>query len=243
MSNRKIMACEKCGRPVTVGVEAEGARCWRCCGFIGDPKGGGEKSLDMPHRRDLAECCNYSAGACIIRERGRCVVLDGQRCGWWEKAVRPGGRESGRVCAACGGDVPKRRRYCERCRKARRRTAYRRARNRIGVSDSTTHPAWTAPEAPESFVARRTPQDRPRVAAPRESVDIGAPGKGVGQESATGKIAPPGRTWRAGQRRPRPSEASSQKSGAWGGQGSLSLGDPGGPDAGEKNLGIEEDCA
>jgi len=123
-ANRKTLTC-RCGRRVLVGVEAEAVRCWACTGFIGDPKGGGGLSLDAPHRRDLADCCNFSAGACIVRERGRCIVLGGGCCGWYERAVRPSGRLSGRVCAACGGEVPKRRRLCDSCRRAAGRRAKR----------------------------------------------------------------------------------------------------------------------
>jgi hypothetical protein len=154
-TNRKTLPCERCGQSVTVGAEAEAVRCWRCTGFAGDPKNDGGLSLETPHRRDLADCCNYSAGACIVREGGRCIVLEGGRCGWWEKAVRPGGRESGRVCAACGGDVPKRRRYCDRCRQARRRSAYRESKRRNRVSC----PQLTAPtprNCQESEAARGT---------------------------------------------------------------------------------------
>jgi hypothetical protein len=172
--NRKALACERCGRRILVGDEAEAARCWACTGFIGDPKGDGSLSLDAPHRRDLAECCNYQAGACIVRERGRCIVLDGQRCGWWEKAVRPGGRESGRVCAACGGDVPKRRRFCDRCRQAHRRSAYRESKRRNRVSC----PQLTAPtprNCQESEALSGTfGEGRPGVATPAQSVDMTA---------------------------------------------------------------------
>lgn len=132
--------------------------------------------MDALHRRDLAECCNYSAGACIVRAAGRCIVLEGQRCGWWEKAVRPGGRESGRVCAACGGDVPKRRRFCDRCRQARRRSAYRESKRRNRVSC----PQLAAPtplNCQESGALSGTfGEGRPGVAAPRESVDTGEDG-------------------------------------------------------------------
>lgn len=172
-ANRKTLTC-RCGRRVTVGDEAEAARCWRCTCFVGDPpKASGGRSLDALHRRDLAECCNYSGGACIVRERGRCIVLEGQRCGWFEKAVRPGGGLSGRVCAACGGEVPKRRRYCDRCRQARRRSAYRESKRRNRVSCPQLA-APTPPRSQESEAAQGTfGEGRPGVAAPRESVDMG----------------------------------------------------------------------
>ena len=173
--NRKALACEGCGRSVTVGVEADSCRCWACTCFVGDPpKASGGRSMDAPHRSDLAECCNYSAGACIVRDGKRCVVLDGKRCGWFEKAVRPAGRLSGRVCAACGGDVPNRRRYCERCRKARRRASFREAQRRKRVScQQLTAPT---PLNCQEFVAVSGTfgEGRPGVAAPRESVDMAA---------------------------------------------------------------------
>ena len=124
MTNRKTLTC-RCVRRVLVGVETEAVRCWACTGFIGDPKGDGGRSLETPHRRDLAGCCNYSAGACIVREGGRCIVLDGKRCGWFEKAVRPAGRLSGRICAVCGAEVGSRRRLCDSCRRAADRRAKR----------------------------------------------------------------------------------------------------------------------
>ena len=174
-ANRKTLTC-RCGRRVLVGVEAEAVRCWACCGFIGDPKGGRGLSLDAPHRRDLAECCNYSDGTCIVRERGRCIVLDGGRCGWYERAVRPAGRSSGRVCAACGGEVPKRRRYCEACRRARRRATFREAQRRKRVPCQQLA-APTPLNCQESEAAQGTfGEGRPGVAAHAQSVDMGEVG-------------------------------------------------------------------
>ena len=134
MKNRKIMACERCGRPVVVGIEAEAAHCWACVGFVSDPKQGPRLSLETPRPADIRECCNHVNQACIVREHGRCIALDGERCGWWEKAVRPASRLSGRVCPGCGGEIPTRRRLCDRCRQTRRRTAYRAAKQRGRVS-------------------------------------------------------------------------------------------------------------
>ena len=176
--NRKTLTCERCGRPVTVGVEADSCRCWACTCFVGDPPKDGDKSLEVPHRSDLAACCNWADGACIVRDGKRCVVLDGQRCGWWEKAVRPGGRGGVRVCATCGAEVSKRRRYCDRCRKARRRAAYRESKRRNRVSC----PQLTAPTPLnyQEFVALSGTfgKGRPGVAAPRESVDMDRAGRG-----------------------------------------------------------------
>ncbi|MGB2802652.1 MAG: hypothetical protein WBD52_10130 [Phycisphaerae bacterium] len=145
-TNRKPLAC-RCGRHVLVGVETVAVRCWACAGFIGDPKGDGGLSLDAPHRRDLADCCNYSAGACILRASGRCIVLDGKRCGWWEKAVRPGGGQSGRVCAACGAEVGSRRRLCDSCRRAASRNAKREwKRRKMSLVDSYASQPACAPK-------------------------------------------------------------------------------------------------
>jgi len=191
-ANRKVLACERCGRPVKVGVEAEAARCWACCGFIGDPPAAAGRSLDAPHRRDLAECCNYSDGTCIVRERGSCIVLDGGRCGWWEKAVRPGGGLSGRVCAACGGEVPKRRRYCEACRRARRRAANRKAQGRKRVSCQQSI-APTPPNYQESEAARGTFREAlPGVAAHAQNADAGEDGPEFSEAVARARRGPGG---------------------------------------------------
>jgi len=36
-----------------------------------------------------AECCNFSAGGCLLRGDQACVVLAGGRCDWFEEAVLP----------------------------------------------------------------------------------------------------------------------------------------------------------
>jgi hypothetical protein len=125
MSNRKTLPCGRCGRLVIVGVEAVACRCWSCVGLRGDPPAAAGLSLEAPHRRDLAECCNYSAGVCLVRERGPCIIPSGGRCGWHERAVKPVGEPSGRVCAECGAEVRSRRRLCDSCRRAAARRAKR----------------------------------------------------------------------------------------------------------------------
>ena len=171
-ANRKALTC-RCGRHVLVGAEAEAVRCWACTGFQGDPPAGTARSLETPHLAEVKECCNCSTGACILRGPGRCIVLEGGRCGWYERAVRPAGRLSGRVCATCGGEVPKHRRFCDRCRQARRRSAYRESKRRNRVSC----PQLTAPtplNCQESEAAQGTFREgRPGVAAPAQSVDMG----------------------------------------------------------------------
>ena len=138
------IVCPDCGAvrygPLNVDGRAY-ALSWACAGFVPDPKQGPRVSLETPHLADVKKCCNYVGQGCIVRAHGRCIVLDGGRCGWYEKAVRPGGRLSGRACAACGGEVLKRRRFCDRCRQARRRSAYRESKRRNRVSC----PQLTAP--------------------------------------------------------------------------------------------------
>jgi len=131
-TNRKTLPCERCGRHVLVGAEAEAVRCWACTGFQGDPpptldaaRAGTARSLETPHLAEVKECCNCSTGACILRGPGRCIVLEGGRCGWYERAVRPAGRLSGRICAGCGAEVGSRRRLCDSCRRAASRNAKR----------------------------------------------------------------------------------------------------------------------
>ena len=182
MTSRKTLTC-RCGRPVIVGVEAASARCWACTGFIGDPpptldaaRAGTARSLETPHLAEVKECCNFSTGACILRGPGRCIVLDGKRCGWFEKAVRPAGRMGGRICAACGGEVPKRRRYCEACRRARRRATFRAAQRRKRVPCQQLA-APTPLNCQESEAAQGSfGEGRPGVAAHAQSVDRTAPG-------------------------------------------------------------------
>ncbi|MGB2938507.1 MAG: hypothetical protein WBD05_09995 [Phycisphaerae bacterium] len=172
-SNRKQLPCERCGRSVTVGVEAEAARCWACTGFQGDPPQGPVPNLETPRLADVKECANYVGQGCIVREHGRCIVLDGQRCGWWEKAVRPGGRLSGRVCATCGGEVLKHRRFCKKCQMARRRAANREAQRRKRVSCQQSV-APTPLNCQEFEVAQGTFREgRPKVAAHAQNADMG----------------------------------------------------------------------
>lgn len=146
MTNRKTLTC-RCGRRVLVGVEAEAVRCWACCGFIGDPPAAAGRSLEAPHRRDLAGCCNYSAGACLTRAGEKCVVLDSKRCGWYERAVRPAERMGGRICAVCGAEVGSRRRLCDSCRRAASRNAKREwKRRKMSLVDSYASQPACAPK-------------------------------------------------------------------------------------------------
>jgi len=125
-ANRKTIRCQQCGREMVVGAEAETARCWSCTGFVGDPPGGGSM-LEVPGPGDVKDCANLVGGKCIVREHKKCIVLNQERCGWFEKAVRPAGKLSGRACSGCGGAVSKGHRYCDDCQSSRRRAASRKA--------------------------------------------------------------------------------------------------------------------
>lgn len=149
--SRQVVKCAKCGREMVdsagrpvAGTESESCFCWACTGFRGDPPTGAGRMLETPRLADVRRCANFVNTRCIVREHGRCVALAGERCGWFEKAVRPGGRMSGHVCAECGGEVPKRRRFCDRCRQVRRRSAYRESKHRNRVPC----PQLTAPTPP-----------------------------------------------------------------------------------------------
>lgn len=175
----KKFTCPDCGA-VLYGprdVEAEGyTRSFALSGFVPDPKQGPTRSLETPLQKDAHECCNYIGGECIVRERGPCRVLKGERCGWFERAVRPAGRLSGRVCAGCGGEVSKRHRFCGRCLRSRRRTARRELQHQDRVSHLTRDAPQAAPDATGDAVARPTPQGQGGVAAQQQIVDKGGSG-------------------------------------------------------------------
>ena len=149
------IVCPGCGAVHYGPRNVEGgeyALSWTYAGLVPDPKQGPLTSLETPREADAKKCCNYISETCIVREHGRCIVREGTRCGWWEKAVRLGGALSGRVCEGCGGEVPKRRQFCEKCRAARRRTTNREAqrRKRVSCQQST---APTPPNCQEFEVA------------------------------------------------------------------------------------------
>ncbi len=109
-----------------------------------------------------AECSNYDAHyeGCL-RHDGPCDVLDGKRCGYFEKCVLgpadykyrlPGydyaklfaqsaeqtKASVGKVkqrCCGCGEPLRLRQRCCEKCRRQHRRASYRESkrRRRLGV--------------------------------------------------------------------------------------------------------------
>ena len=53
--NRKALACEKCGRRIVVGEEAEAARCWACTVNGPDQNQGPRVSLENPRPADVEE--------------------------------------------------------------------------------------------------------------------------------------------------------------------------------------------
>ena len=150
------MQCSECDKPVQVGEDAVKATCAICVCKAGAYRAPdeGEKPRRIPASvRSLAakECANHWQSK-HWGER-TCTVLTGQRCGYFERAVLPAGTEpavlgyermlpnasgnirralrlhSGRYCE-CGALLPKRRRSCDTCRAAKRRTSYRQAKRR-----------------------------------------------------------------------------------------------------------------
>jgi hypothetical protein len=93
-------------------------------------------------------CSNFDHryGGCLFQDV--CSVQAGKRCGYFEKAVLPTGsseifskyeahcglieplvRPKVRLCS-CGNVLKSRQRYCEDCRRKRRRATYRKSRQR-----------------------------------------------------------------------------------------------------------------
>ncbi len=98
-------------------------------------------------------CCNYDhdSGGCSYKDC--CLVEQGQRCGYFEKAVLPTAADIGlgermyslyekqcnvsgtlersqiRICPDCGTGLKPRQRYCDNCAKKHRRESYRKSRD------------------------------------------------------------------------------------------------------------------
>jgi len=125
MTSRKTIPCGRCNKPMTIATETNDGRCWSCTGFVPDPPQPPVPNLDIPMLKTVKECANFANNGCIVRERGPCIVLEGWRCGWFEKAVSPNTGTQGRVCKECGTPVPKRHRFCPKCTNSRRRKQYR----------------------------------------------------------------------------------------------------------------------
>jgi hypothetical protein len=129
----------------------------RTVGLITFLKGSTDPEAGMPG------CANYDHhhGGCLFADT--CLVEDGQRCGYFEKAVLPTAADIGvkdliyslyeeqvgiagngllkrgqiRRCPDCSGEVGPRQRYCPKCSKRRRRESYRRAREKQRLMRNT----------------------------------------------------------------------------------------------------------
>ena len=97
-------------------------------------------------------CSNYDHhyGGCLFADT--CKVQEGQRCGYFERRVLPTAADIGlgermyslyekqcgisgtlergqmRICPDCGTGLKPRQRYCDNCKRRRRRKSYRKAR-------------------------------------------------------------------------------------------------------------------
>lgn len=129
----------------------------RTVGLIAFLKGSTDPAAGMPG------CANYDHyyGGCLFGDT--CKVQDGQRCGYFERAVLPTADAIGlkdvvysgyeahtgiagngllkrgqvRRCPDCGDEVGPRQRYCPNCSKRRRRESYRRARGKGRLTRNT----------------------------------------------------------------------------------------------------------
>ena len=114
----------------------------RTIGLIAFLKGSTDPKAGMPG------CANYDHhyAGCLFQDV--CLVQEGKRCGYFEKAVLPTGtseiyskyeahcdlteplvRPEVRQCS-CGKVLKSRQRYCEDCSRKRRRATYRKSRQR-----------------------------------------------------------------------------------------------------------------
>ncbi|MBN2127951.1 MAG: hypothetical protein JW741_00565 [Sedimentisphaerales bacterium] len=122
----------------------------RSVGLLAFLRGSTDPAAGMPG------CANYDSahGGCLLGDH--CTVEQGQRCGFFERAVLPTaadiglsvqihaqyarqvglsdagelGREPSRSCPDCGAELKPRQRYCDTCSARRRRDSYRRARQK-----------------------------------------------------------------------------------------------------------------
>ena len=122
----------------------------RTVGLIAFLKGSSSPEERMPG------CANFDHyyGGCLFSDT--CLVQEGKRCGYFEKAVLPtaadiglkehiysqyqkhvgiagvGQFDSGNIrrCPECGAELKPRQRYCDKCRDERRRDSYRRRRQK-----------------------------------------------------------------------------------------------------------------
>ena len=91
---------------------------------------------------NLPGCANYDKDGNFCMDGNNCKVLEDKRCGYFERAVLPTAKQSGRdhvldlyskissiafltkikeKTCACGTPVSGRNKYCERCKKKRNR--------------------------------------------------------------------------------------------------------------------------
>lgn len=122
----------------------------RTVGLIAFLKGNTDPAVCMPG------CANYDHhyGGCLFGDA--CLVEQGKRCGYFEKAVLPTAKDAGLRehvyslyqkhtgieacgeldrepaprCPDCGAELRPRQRYCDACATRRRRQSYRRARQK-----------------------------------------------------------------------------------------------------------------
>lgn len=119
-------------------------------GLIAFLKGSSDPRAGMPG------CANFDHhyGGCLFHDV--CLIQEGKRCGYIERAVLPTAADIGlkdliyslyeeqvsiagngllkrgkiRRCPDCADEVGPRQRYCQKCSKKRRRESYRRAREK-----------------------------------------------------------------------------------------------------------------
>ena len=126
------------------------ARRRRTVGLIAFLKGNTDPAVGMPG------CANYDHhyGGCLFGDA--CFVEQGKRCEYFEKAVLPTAADIGlkelvyslyerqvgiagigqfdggniRRCPDCGAELRRRQRYCDDCKRKRRRKSYRNSRSK-----------------------------------------------------------------------------------------------------------------
>jgi hypothetical protein len=127
------------------------ARRKRTVGLIAFLRGSTSPENKMPG------CCNYDhdSGGCL--DKDCCLVEQGKRCGYFEKVVLPTSVDLGlkelvyslyqkhvgiaeddplintaniRPCPDCGAELKPRQRYCDDCKRRRRRKSYRNSRSK-----------------------------------------------------------------------------------------------------------------
>jgi hypothetical protein len=105
-------------------------------GLIRFLKGSTDPKAGMPGCADY----DHHYGSCLFKKL--CKVQQGERCGYFERAVLPTGSSDVREkyesltgayiegvavnrCGDCGTRIPPRRRYCDKCVEKRRKATYR----------------------------------------------------------------------------------------------------------------------